>query len=391
MQNYQMPGVYKKEVFLTPSAGLRTGVPAFLGFANKGAINTPQMLTLWLQFEEKFGAPPSDGYLAFAVRGFYENDGELCYVVRLDDTISVEDALRKGLAALTPLDTIDLVCVPDIMWLYQRGELLSGNGVFKMQRAVLRECQILGDRFAILDSLPGADVDDGVKEHPEELRRGGLKGTNGALYYPWIRVLDGPVSTGGFIPPCGHVAGVYARSDQHVGVHKAPANEILENVLDLEINVTDAQQQDLNPEGVNCLRAFPGRGIRVWGARTLSNESAWTYVNVRRLFLTAGRWIERNISDAVFEPNDARLWARIRRELTAYFNDLFQRGALKGNTPQQAFYVKCDAETNPPKVRDAGMVVTEIGLAPAIPAEFVVVRIIHGASGVTIDGPTRPG
>jgi len=184
---------------------------------------------------------------------------------------------------------------------------------------------------------------------------------------------------------------VYARSDQRIGVHKAPANEVLEGVLDLEAGVTDADQGRLNPVGVNCLRAFPGRGIRIWGARTLSNDSAWTYVNVRRLFLTAGRWIERNMTGVVFEPHDQRLWARIVRELTAYFNDLFQRGALKGQTVQEAFYVKCNAETNPPEVRDAGMVVTEIGLAPTVPGEFVVVRIIHGASGVTITAePAEP-
>jgi phage tail sheath protein FI len=184
---------------------------------------------------------------------------------------------------------------------------------------------------------------------------------------------------------------VYARTDQRIGVHKAPANDVLQGVLDLEVNLTDAQQDRLNPEGINCLRAFPGRGIRVWGARTLSRDPAWTYVNVQRLFLTAGRWIERNMSSAVFEPNDPRLWARVGRELTAYFNDLLRRGALRGRTPQEAFYVKCDAETNPPEVRDAGMVVTEIGLAPALPGEFVVLRVIHGASGVSIAGPLRPG
>jgi phage tail sheath protein FI len=135
------------------------------------------------------------------------------------------------------------------------------------------------------------------------------------------------------------------------------------------------------------LRAFPGRGIRVWGARTLSSDPAWTYVSVRRLFLTACRWIERNMVGAVFEPNDPRLWTRISRELTAYFNDLFRQGALQGRTPQEAFYIKCDAETNPLEIREAGSVITEIGLAPGLPNEFVIVRIIHGASGVTITGP----
>jgi phage tail sheath protein FI len=191
------------------------------------------------------------------------------------------------------------------------------------------------------------------------------------------------------VPPSGHVAGIYARSDQQRGIHKAPANEVLEGVLDLEVNLTDEQQGELNPEGVNCLRAFPGRGIRVWGARTLSGEP-WVYVNVRRLFLTAARWIERNLAQKVFEPNDSRLWEQIKRELTAYFSALLRQGGLRGNTAQDAFYVKCDEETNPPEVRDVGMVVTDIGLAAARPNEFIVVRITHNTSGVTMTINSEP-
>lgn len=259
-----------------------------------------------------------------------------------------------------------------------------------MQAAVLKHCDELGDRFAILDSPPGVRTNN-VQKHPEKLRQQGVSGTTGAVYFPWIDVgkrdKNGKVK---YVPPCGHVAGVYARSDQRVGVHKAPANEILEGVLDLEVNLTNTEQGELNPFGINCLRAFPGRGIRVWGARTLSNDPAWTYVNVRRLFLTVGRWIERNMPGVTFEPNDSRLWARIVRELTAYFNDLFRRGALKGRITREAFYVKCDGETNPPEAIDGGKVVTEIGLAPSVPNEFIIVRLIHGDSGVTIAGPTRP-
>ncbi len=162
---------------------------------------------------------------------------------------------------------------------------------------------------------------------------------------------------------------------------------MLNGVLDLALDLTDAQQGDLNPRGINCLRVLRGRGIRVWGARTLSEEAAWRYVNVRRLFLTAGRWIERHLAAVTFEPHDRRLWARIVRELTVYFTDLAQRGALKGATAQEAFYIKCDDETNPLAVREAGQVVTEIGLAPSVPQEFVVVRILHGSSGISISGP----
>ncbi len=386
MPTYQTPGVYKEEVFLEPAAELRTGVPAFLGFAAKGLIEIPQALRIWPEFEQNFGQPLSNSYLSHAVRGFFENGGRLCYIAHLDENVEPIQALGRGLQALVPLDTIDLVCAPDIMRPSQSGALLSDpNEVRAMQSAVLQHCDVLGNRFAILDSLPRVSVDEVLQQRRE------LNGRNGALYYPWLQVPNGPALTAGFVPPCGHIAGVYTRSDQRTGVHKAPANDVLEGVLDLEVNLTDTQQARLNPEGVNCLRAFPGRGIRVWGARTLSRDPAWTYVNVRRLFLTAGRWIERNMAAIVFEPNDHSLWPRIKRELTAYFTDLFRRGALKGRTAQEAFYVKCDAETNPPEVRDLGQVVTEIGLAPALPNEFVVVRIVYGPNGVTIAGPTQAG
>lgn len=388
MEAYTTPGVYQEERFLAPAATLQTGVPAFLGYthavgANRERINVPQRLTRWPQFAVQFGPPRADGYLGDAVRGFFENGGRQCYVVPLDDTQTVATALRAGLEALAPLHTLDLVCAPDTMRPRQPGNLPPDPAdVRTLQAEVLRHCDSLGDRLAILDPLPGSDIETVLEQ------RRGLRGQNGALYFPWLgtEVRDGSAQLR-FVPPCGHVAGVYARSDERVGVHKAPANEVVEGVLDLEINVSQAQQGRLNPEGVNVLRAFPGRGIRVWGARTINLETAWTYISVRRLFLTAGRWIERNLANAVFEPNDPDLWARLRRDLTAYFNRLLQEGALGSAAPQDAFYVKCDAETNPPEVRDAGQVITEIGLAPIVPGEFIVIRLIHGASGVTLRGP----
>jgi phage tail sheath protein FI len=173
------------------------------------------------------------------------------------------------------------------------------------------------------------------------------------------------------------VAGIFARSDARVGVFKAPANEELIGVLDLEFLVDAATQERLNPEGINCLRAFPGRGLRVWGARTLSLDANWFYINVRRLVLTLVRWINRNMGWAAFEANTPRLWNRIQRELNVYLGQLWDVGALKGASAAEAFYVKCDSETNPADEREEGRVVTEIRLAPSSPAEFVVVRIIH--------------
>ena len=157
--------------------------------------------------------------------------------------------------------------------------------------------------------------------------------------------------------------------------------------MDLSVHLGDDDQGPLNDVGINCLRAFPRRGIRVWGARTLSQATTWRYVNVRRVILTAARWIAQNLSDVGFEPHTELLWARITRDLTAYLGDLARRGALAGPQGEEVFYVKCDAETNPPEMREVGRVVTEIGLRPAAPSEFIVIRIIQGPTGVAITGP----
>ena len=365
----QAPGVYREDVFPARRAALPTGVPAFLGYTAHGSVNEPVRLTLFSQLAEKLGAPVAGRYLAAAVEGFFLNGGSECLVVPLAAG-DPEAALTAGLKALAPRQDLDLVCAPDLL----PGGDLEGQAIdrtLRMQSAILAHCDAQGDRFALLDARPGSSLSDVLAQ------RNGLTGSNAALYYPWVRT-----ASGRFVPPCGHVAGVVARCDHRTGVHKAPANEVLEGVVDLETSLTDAAQAALNPEGINALRAFPGRGIRVWGARTLSSQTAWTYINVRRLFLTAARWMEANLAGVAFEPHDARLWNRITRELTTYFERLFRAGALKGRTAAEAFFVKCDGETNPPEVREAGRVVTVIGLAPSLPNEFVVVRIIHGVGGV---------
>lgn len=378
MITYPAPGVYRQDIFPAPAPIFLTGTPVFLGYTPAGKPK-PEKITLWPEFEAKFGPPLANGYLAHAVRGFFENDGLMCYVLPLmdDGVTSPLKALQAGLAAVSDLDDVDLVCAPDIMRTVRQTVAPTVAKVTPMQMEVLAHCQRLGDRFAILDGMPHPDTKY-VKQ-----QRAALTGDYGALYYPWLWV----PGTGGqkrYVPPCGHVAGIYSRSDQRVGVHKAPANEALDGVFDLRANLNTQTVGELYRKNINCLCAFPGRGFRVWGARTLSADPAWLYVNARRIFLTVTRWIERFMADLVYEPNDIRLWVRIMRELTAYLEVLFRRGGLKGRTPEEAFFVKCDSETNPPDVIDAGTVVTEIGVALAAPAEFIVVRIIHGASGVAV-------
>ena len=374
---YQAPGVYLQEVYPPPEQSLQTGVPAFLGYASQGPVGDPRPLALWPQFKAQFGEPQVNGFLADAVSGFFTNGGLLCYVVRLDDSASPVAGLQAGLAALEPTDAVDLVCAPDIMISTSPTAPPDVSAITALQAQVLADCERAGGRFAILDAVPTSDT------ATVEAQRTALTSLDGALYHPWLWA-EGQAGTELYLPPCGHVAGIYARSDQRAGVHKAPANEPVNGALDLRVNVTDDVLGQLYTEGVNCLRAVPGRGIRVWGARTLSDDPSWQPIGARRVFLTMTRWVEQFLVALAFEPNDVRLWVRIMRELTAYLDGEFQHGALKGRTPEEAFFVKCDSETNPPEVTEAGMVVTEVGMALAAPAEFVVVRIIHGTSGVSI-------
>jgi len=177
------------------------------------------------------------------------------------------------------------------------------------------------------------------------------------------------------------MAGIWARSDNTRGVHKAPANEGVRGATGLAHNCTKGEQDTLNPNGVNCIRAFPGMGIKVWGARTLSTNPAWRYLNVRRLFNFIEKSIERGTQWVVFEPNDPFLWGRVSRDVTAFLTTVWGSGALFGISPGEAFFVKCDAETNPPESRDLGRLIIEIGIAPVKPAEFVIFRISQWAAG----------
>jgi len=294
------------------------------------------------------------------------------------DEIVGDAAERTGISGFEVSEEVTMVCCPDLMALYQAGSL-SMEGVKAVQVAMIAHCENMKDRFAILDCPPGLNPQR-VKEW--RMTEAGYDTKYGAVYYPWLRVAN-PAGNGEslLIPPSGYMAGIYARSDTERGVHKAPANEVVRGALGVEMQITKSEQDILNPIGVNCIRTFPGRGIRVWGARTLSSDASWRYINVRRLFNFVEESIKRGTQWVVFEPNDMDLWARIRRDITAFLTMVWRSGALFGATPSQAFYVKCDEETNPPEARDLGQVIIEIGIAPVKPAEFVIFRISQWASG----------
>lgn len=311
-----------------------------------------------------------------------------------------------GLAAYEAVEEIGIVAIPDLILpdlrdavpkshVPERGIVFAEGAraenrferLNEGQAHMLLHCQRMGERSAILDSPRGAEIGRGgnkIEEWPSNFQLlGGAR--YGALYYPWL--MQKAADFGGLellIPPCGAVAGVYARSEQERGVGKAPANELLRGTVELEFCLDDEAQSLLNPKGVNCLRIFPGRGLRVWGARTLSLDPLSIYVNVRRVVLSVIKNLLVNLRWTVFEPNDQQLRAAITGNLRVFLNGLFQAGTLAGASPKEAFFVKCDEENNPPEVVALGQVITEIGFAPERPAEFVLVTIKRSPGALSV-------
>jgi phage tail sheath protein FI len=283
-----------------------------------------------------------------------------------------DEARRLGMGGLGAIDEVTIVIMPDL-W-----AVANDTQVRDLQGKMIAHCENMGDRMAILDPPP-----DLLPQEILEWRMNtaGYDSKMSALYYPWIETMDPLTSRPIKIPPSGHVAGLWCRVDESRGVHKAPANEVVMGANGLAFQVTHAEQGGLNKVGINCIRAFPGRGIRVWGARTLSSDPEWRYINVRRLFNYISESIMEGTQWSVFEPNDQFLWLQLRNAATSFLTRTWRSGALFGTSPQEAFFVKCDAETNPPDVIEAGQVVCEIGIAPVKPAEFVIFRLSQFSGG----------
>jgi phage tail sheath protein FI len=396
--SYLSPGVYVEEVDRgsKPIEAVGTNTVGFLGESMMGPVNQAVLVTNWTQFVKTFGDFTQSTYLAHAIYGFFNNGGSRCYIVNVgapanldlspaDKAAAADKAAttaapaapgattppkvdndaryigkdngpgaRTGLKCFEEIEEISLVAAP--------GQLSAA-----VQDAMLTHCEVRKDRFAVLDSAE--TVSGGVDRlvRPRDSKYG-------AFYFPWIQVYD-PERGNVYIPPSGHVLGVYARTDTERGVHKAPANEIVRGALGLRYQISRGEQDILNPRGINCIRLMQGGGIRIWGARTLSSDPSWRYINVRRLFIMVETSIERATQWVVFEPNDFRLWKRVTRTITSFLTLIWRQGALMGETPEKSFYVKCDEETNPPEVIDVGQLIVEIGLAPVKPAEFVIFRI----------------
>lgn len=276
----------------------------------------------------------------------------------VDDFVGVDGGSgnRTGIQALEDIDEVSICMVPG-MW--------SGT----IQSALIQHCEILKDRFAILDPQDGLSI-EGIRTFREAIDT-----KYAALYYPWLEVRDPSVKRNVYVAPSAHMAGIYARVDVERGVHKAPANEVIRGITKIAQDVTKREQDMLNPKNINALRFFPGRGNRVWGARTLSSDASWKYINVRRLFIFVEESIDEGTQFAVFEPNDEPLWARIRQTITNFLTTVWRSGALQGATTGEAFFVKCDHTTMTQDDIDNGRLICVIGIAPVKPAEFVIFRI----------------
>lgn len=418
MTSYLAPGVYVKEVPSGPRTigRVSTSIAAFIGNAPKPQARQNEAVAIdnWTQFADLYvGDADVGSHLANAVYGFFANGGGRCYVVNIGDgdNLTGTSAAPTGVRLLEALDNVSMVAAPG----FSRPQDYA---------ALLEHCEhpLRQDRLAILDTPKDVDdIDDltaaGGATVPEpdngddaapgsgngaaEDDDGGSPLTSGetngpigapqspggyaAQYYPWIVVQD--AVTGVLVPqpPSGHMAGIWARVDSSRGVHKAPANEPVQGAVNLVHQVTRGEQEVLNPAGVNCIRRFP-EGFLVWGARTRAPQSGeYRYINVRRLTNMIKESIAEGTKWAVFEPNDYTLWGSLRRDIGAFLTNVWRDGGLLGRTPEEAFFVKCDEETNPPEVRNEGQIVAIVGLSVVRPAEFVIFKLMQSANMTEIE------
>jgi phage tail sheath protein FI len=369
------PGVYVQPIdAVGPIVGVGTSTVAMIGKAARLATGVkkgmPRAVTSWTVYRTLFGEFDSSLSLPYAVRGFFENGGSFLYVIPVDAT----DDLTGPIDQLTRTPEVNIVCVP-------------GATDVTAQNLLIEHCAAARNRFAILDGAAQSGAANGAAASPVDADSALLttvrqlsKSEFAGVYWPWI-VVDDPAAPAGatertkHVAPSGHIAGIMARSDARYGVHKAPANEEVRGALDLEYPVNATEQGILNDERVNVIRHFAGRPPVLWGARTLSVETAWRYVNVRRLVSYVEQSLTTGLGWALFQANTTSLWKSLERTISEFLDRIWQAGALFGRTAEQAYYVRIDEELNPRDARRQGQVFIEIGIAPVEPAEFVIVRL----------------
>lgn len=386
MPEVSYPGVYVEE--LTSSSrrivGLDFSTVGFVGPALSGPVGiVSDLLQSIADFERVYGglddldvvlpSPWNRNHLALAVRAFFENGGARLHVVRIEGTggaLPGESEYRAGLTALRGAQDVRIVAAPG--YSARPPERLT-------ESLAIRDALIdhVGDaslyRFAVLDPPPALGP-AAVRDFP-----GSADTSRAALYYPWITIADPSAPVGTIapidVPPSGFVCGIYGRVDRERGIWRAPANEELRGALDLARALTNEETEILAQSRVNALRAFVGRGMRVWGGRTLSGDQEWKYVNVRRLCAYLEASIEEGIKWAVFEPNGEALWLEIRRTIENFLRDEWRKGALLGTTEREAFFVRCDRSVMTQDDIDSGRLICLVGVAAVKPAEFINLHV----------------
>jgi phage tail sheath protein FI len=378
MPESRSPGVHIEEISgsAKPIEGVSTSTAGFAGPARSGPIDQAVgPITSFAAFERQFGdgaalaeAPSMPNFLWHGARAFFLEGGRRLWVARVGRERARPDpaAYERGLAALEGVDEISIVAAP--------GASFGGAGDFApdalaTSALLVAQAERRRNRIAVLDAPDGQGAAQvrGWRKH--------FDSSYAALYYPWIEVVDPTSERRLLLPPSGAIAGIYARTDIERGVHKAPANVAVRAATGLEAAIAGRELQALSAAGIDCLRPVAGRGVLVWSARTLSADSEWKYVNVRRLFIYLERSIDKGTQWVVFEPNGEALWANVRDAVQGFLYAAWRNGALIGARPEDAFFVRCDRTTMTQDDLDNGRLVCLVGVAPVRPAEFVIFRI----------------
>jgi phage tail sheath protein FI len=374
--DYIYPGVYVEESDpgVHPISGVSTSIAAFVGFAQAGRL-APTPITSFAEYAQIFDGFAPEEYLAHAVQGFFQNGGVRCYVLSLPREIksdvsesnqSAVDITSPAGNLLVPLDALDeisIVCGPD------------EHAVAGMTAALVAHCEQHRDRIAIL----AAPLNDDLSNDPPE----GAQSSFAAYYAPWVLVPDPTGGAALAAHPGGHIAGAMVRSDLEHGVWKVPANLPIRGIVGLTQQITAQQQLALSEQGINALRNFPEKGYLVWGARTTSQDPEWKYVNIRRYFSYLEKSIDQGTQWVVFEPNGEALWEQVRQSISNFLFNEWKSGALQGDKPEQAYFVRCDRTTMTQDDIDNGRLVCLIGVAALRPAEFVIFRIGQWTANAT--------
>lgn len=333
-------------IVISLGTGVTTGIDVLVALFNLNATS--------------FADPDVPMFVEVALTG--GNDGARPTASEYEGT----EEPKTGLKTFEDIEDISIVAAPGSTFGYENGYRADANTILNL---LINHARRMRYRIAVLDSGEGQSISQ------VRALRAKFDSTYAALYYPWVRVLDPVTRKEIHLPPSGFVAGIYARNDTNRAVFKAPANEVVNLALGFEKLLNKSQQDVLNPEGINCFRFFEGRGFRLWGARTISSDPEWKYVNLRRYFAYLEHSIDKGTQWAVFEPNGEALWGNVRRTIEDFMFNEWQMGALLGDKPEKAYFVKCDRSTMTQNDLDNGRLVCLVGLAPLRPAEFVIIRI----------------